>query len=406
MMAETPAEKVPPLTAAEWVERGLAARASGDHAAALTAFEQALVLVPDHPLIPIDIANAMVELGRTAESLRMLEAHVERHPEAVHAHVGIGHHARRAGSHEAALAHFRRALELEPTHPSIPMDVALGEEIVGRPRDALATLETALKYHPESALLRRQILRLQRQADDAPPECGRDSGVKEALLTFAGVHAHFARREVLRDVSFHITPGISTGMVGANGAGKSTLLRLALDLVTPSRGSITLKGHAARHPASRQHLAYLPERFSSPHFLTGHELLAGLLALHGISYSQESANSECRKLGLPPSVLHDRARTYSKGMHQCLGLVGCLLTQREFLILDEPFSGLDPVTADRFCARLKEAQRQGVTLFFSSHDMGSLEELCERVILLKHGEIAFEGAPSALSARYPGPSSA
>lgn len=230
--------------------------------------------------------------------------------------------------------------------------------------------------------------------------------MKDALLAFAGVHARFARHDVLRDVSFHIAPGVSTAMVGANGAGKSTLLRLALDLVVPSRGSITLRGHAARHPASRQHLAYLPERFASPHFLTGHELLASLLALHGIPYSQDSASAECRHLGLPPSVLHDRARTYSKGMLQCLGLVACLLTQREFLILDEPFSGLDPITAERFCARLKEAQRQGVTLFFTSHDMGTLAELCERVILLKQGEIAFDGAPSALRARYPGPRSA
>lgn len=234
-----------------------------------------------------------------------------------------------------------------------------------------------------------------------PGARGQDSGMTQSLLAFADVHAGFAGRKILRGVTFQVDPGVSTALVGLNGAGKSTLLRLALDLIAPSSGSITLKGKPAHHPSARQHLAYLPERFNSPHFLTGGELLASLLRLHGIPYSRHAAAEECERLGLPDAVLEQRARLYSKGMHQTLGLVACLLTRREFLVLDEPMSGLDPLTFERFCARLREAQTTGVTLFFSSHAPNMLDQLCERVILLQEGEIAFDGTPAALGTLYP-----
>ena len=222
-----------------------------------------------------------------------------------------------------------------------------------------------------------------------------------SLLEFADVYAAFGGREILRGLSFRVEQGVSTALVGLNGAGKSTLLRLALDLITPTSGRISLMGRPANHPVARQHLAYLPERFNSPHFLTGGELLASLLRLHGIRYSRHAAAEECERLGLPESVLEQRARLYSKGMHQALGLVACLLTRKAFLVLDEPMSGLDPLSFERVCERLRAAQKTGVTLFFSSHAPNTLEQLCQRVILLQAGEIAFDGSPAALGALYP-----
>ena len=167
MSAPALSEPSPPLTAADWVKVALSARATGAHADALQAFQQALVLVPDHPLLPIDIANALLALDRVDESLALLQTHVEKFPDAVHAYVGLGHHARRAGDHAAALAHFQHALTLAPEHPSIPLDVAAEEETLGRVDDALGTLNAALARHPDSDVMRREVRRLRRKAGRA-----------------------------------------------------------------------------------------------------------------------------------------------------------------------------------------------------------------------------------------------
>lgn len=222
------------------------------------------------------------------------------------------------------------------------------------------------------------------------------------LLRYAAVTKAYGRAPVLIDITLEILRGSSTALLGMNGAGKSTLLRLALDLIAPNSGDITLSGLPARLPGARQGLAYLPERFVPPHYLTGAELLKTLLLQHGIDYDERAAIAECRQLELDPAALKRRVRDYSKGMAQKLGLIACLLARREFLILDEPMNGLDPLAHRLCCARLRAAQAAGTTILFSSHALHDIGELCERVVILHASRIAFDGPLEALRERAPG----
>jgi ABC-2 type transport system ATP-binding protein len=222
------------------------------------------------------------------------------------------------------------------------------------------------------------------------------------LLRYTAIaKAYDGHQPVLADINLDIAAGTSTALIGLNGAGKSTLLRLALDLITPDAGDITLRGIPARLPAARRHVAYLPERFIPPHYLTGEELLKILLQQHEVSFDSAAAAEECRQLEFDPAALKRRARDYSKGMAQKLGLIACLLAQRDFLLLDEPMSGLDPLAHRLCCARLKAAQAAGATLLFSSHALHDLAELCERVVVLHRGRIAFDDHIDAFVAQAP-----
>lgn len=221
------------------------------------------------------------------------------------------------------------------------------------------------------------------------------------LLRYAAVSKAYGGTPVLIDINLEIGRGTSTALLGLNGAGKSTLLRLALDLVAPDKGDITLAGRPARSPAARERLAYLPESFVPPHYLTGAELLKILLTQHGIAYDEPAAFVECRQLEFDPAALSCRAREYSKGMAQKLGLIACLLARCEFLLLDEPMSGLDPL-AHRLCSlRLRAAQATGTTILFSSHTLHDVHLLCERIVILHEGMIAFDDHIEALVALDP-----
>jgi ABC-type multidrug transport system ATPase subunit len=222
-----------------------------------------------------------------------------------------------------------------------------------------------------------------------------NSLVPPPALRCSEVRKTYAGRLALDDISFTLEAGASTALVGLNGAGKSTLLRTCLDLIGLDAGRIEIAGIDHRHPAARDHLAYLPERFVPPHYLSGRELLRTLLALHGIHYDETAATAECRALNLDIAALSRRARDYSKGMAQKLGLAACLLAQRSLMILDEPFSGLDPL-ARRHCGeRLLAEKARGTTLFFSTHSFHELTALCDRVVVMHAGRIVFDDTLAA-----------
>lgn len=226
----------------------------------------------------------------------------------------------------------------------------------------------------------------------------------QAALSVEGVGKRLAGRAVLRDVSFSVAPGEAVGLVGLNGAGKTTLLRALLDLAPPDEGRIEIFGQSARAPAARAALAYLPERFTPPGFATGHEILAHLLALHGLAFDVAAAAREAEALELEPAALARPAGEYSKGMAQKLGLVACVLARRPLLVLDEPTSGLDLHARQLFHRRLAALKAEGAALFFSSHAVEDLEALDARLVVLHEGVVRFSGSAAALRARYGQPS--
>ncbi|MGH8596405.1 MAG: ABC transporter ATP-binding protein [Gammaproteobacteria bacterium] len=226
------------------------------------------------------------------------------------------------------------------------------------------------------------------------------AGAAPAALTFSAVTKHYAGRPVLNNLNLMITAR-ATALVGVNGAGKSTLLRASLDLIGIDAGSIAIDGLDHRSPQARANLAYLPERFLPPHYLNGRELLRALQRLHGGAYDEAAAVACCRALDFDPALLERRARDYSKGMTQKLGLAACLLARRSLLILDEPLSGLDPLARRYCCEQLAAEKMRGTGLLFSTHTLHGLEALCDWVVVMHAGRIIFDDTLPVLKALHP-----
>lgn len=219
-------------------------------------------------------------------------------------------------------------------------------------------------------------------------------------LDIANVSTGYGKKRVLDGVSLTVAPGEVFGLVGLNGAGKTTLIRSVLALRS-AEGSIRIFGVENKVAASRSKLVYLPEKFQPWSQLTGWEYLSVLLGYFGQSVDKNRARAIASGVDLDPDVLGRRVRTYSKGMGQKLGLAGTLLVDTPLMILDEPMSGLDPRARALLKDRLKEHRGAGRAIFFSSHILADIEEICDRIGVLHGGKIIFLGTPQAFLARHP-----
>jgi ABC-2 type transport system ATP-binding protein len=229
----------------------------------------------------------------------------------------------------------------------------------------------------------------------------------EAPAKLSPVHAirvvalekRFGDVRALAGVDLEVAAGEAFGLVGANGAGKTTLIKCLLDLAAPDAGAIDIFGEPASRPSSRRRLAYLPERFVPPHYLRGGEFLRAMLGLAGEAYAAARAAAMCEALELEHAALERPVRALSKGMTQKLGLAACFLIPRDLVLLDEPMSGLDPAARVAVKTVLRRLGAEGRTLFFTSHVLADVEELCSSIAVLERGALRFRGAPAALCAR-------
>jgi len=219
-------------------------------------------------------------------------------------------------------------------------------------------------------------------------------------IEFSAVQRTLGGRTVLAGVDLAVGAGETVALVGANGAGKSTLIRALLDLRAIDGGRIRLEGRDHTERQARSRLAYLPERFQPPYYLTGLGYVRYMLALYGVRAADAPIADVCGDLGLDGAALARSVRGYSKGMSQLLGLAACLLSGRPLLILDEPMSGLDPTARQRFQAALLRRRDAGETTLFTTHLMPDAEAVADRVAVLHGGRIVADEAPSALAARY------
>jgi ABC-2 type transport system ATP-binding protein len=215
----------------------------------------------------------------------------------------------------------------------------------------------------------------------------------DPAVVFSDVSKTYGRQEVIAKVSLTVHAGESLGLVGSNGAGKTTLLKCLLDFTTASGGTIKIYGHDSGRIEARERLAYLPERFTPPYYLTGRDFLAYMASLYRQPLEEERLTTILSALDLDPESLRKPVRQFSKGMSQKLGLAACLLSGRELLILDEPMSGLDPKARALLKRHLMEAHAAGRTLLFSTHQLSDVEQLCDRVAILHEGRIRFVGTP-------------
>ncbi len=221
-----------------------------------------------------------------------------------------------------------------------------------------------------------------------------------AAFRAEGLVKRFGARRALDGVGLAVAPGTAVGLVGANGAGKTTLIKCALDLCAFDAGRVEIFGVDSRHAGARARLAYVPERFVPPYYLLGREFLAMTLELAGARFDAARARALAVELELDPQALERPVRQLSKGMTQKLGLAGCFLLERDLYILDEPMSGLDPAGRVAVKSVLARLHRGGCALFFTSHVLADVEELCSVVAVLDRGSLRFRGTPAELCRRF------
>ena len=222
----------------------------------------------------------------------------------------------------------------------------------------------------------------------------------DTVVRFSRVIKNFGPASVLRGVDLDVPAGRFLGLAGINGAGKTTLLKCMLDFCDFDAGAIEIHGIPWRRPGSRARLAFLPERFMPPYFLTGREFVRSMLRLWHRPHDEALLRAAFADLDLDASALDKPVRSYSKGMTQKLGLAACFLSQRDLYVLDEPMSGLDPKARARVKSILRRLRAEGRTLLFTSHSLADVEELCDHMVVLHRGALAFSGAPAALRDRY------
>ncbi len=230
-----------------------------------------------------------------------------------------------------------------------------------------------------------------------------------ALLEFSGVSYSYRGDwmnlvHALKEVSFAVPAGCAYGFLGANGAGKSTSIRLSVGLLHGHKGVIRLFGETltGEDHRLRTRIGYLPEQ---PYFydnLAVGEYLAWLAELSGMDAARipGAVDRVCQLLDL--GELKKRSlRSFSKGMRQRFGLAQAIVHEPELLILDEPFSGLDPLWRARFKEVMALERRRGATLCFSSHILGDVEELCDRYGVIDHGRVLEQGSLADLLGQAP-----
>lgn len=210
------------------------------------------------------------------------------------------------------------------------------------------------------------------------------------MLQVSHMSKAYGNKEVLKDLSFSIPSGTICGLVGKNGAGKTTLFHSILNFLT-YEGQILLDGNPLTKERYSQ-IGYLPEERSLMPKRTVLEQVSYLASLKGMSKQEvaERLPIWMKKLQVKGSM-NDKIKSLSKGNQQKIQLIVTLIHQPQLIILDEPFSGLDPVNTGLLKEVILAEKERGATIIFSDHVMTNVEELCDQLIMIKDGTIALNG---------------
>lgn len=219
------------------------------------------------------------------------------------------------------------------------------------------------------------------------------------LLEFHQVTRRFPRSWALRHASFRVPAGSITAMLGPNAAGKSTALKIALNLLRPSAGRVEILGTDSRKlgPAQLRRIGYVAEGMEVPDWMSVDDFLGWCRPLYP-TWDADLERSLRKQFALPGDR---KLKHLSRGQRMKAALIAALAYRPELLVLDEPFSGLDPLVRDEFIGGLLElAGGEGFTVLLSSHDIEEVDRLADHVVLLNHGAVVLDEDSDALLARH------
>ncbi len=211
----------------------------------------------------------------------------------------------------------------------------------------------------------------------------------QSAISIRALTKRYGRLTAVRDLNLEVEQGEVVGFLGLNGAGKTTTIRVLLDLLRPTSGQAFIFGRDCQKQGldARSHVGYLPGEMGLYSHLTGREVLEFLAGLNRQSVNKEYRRRLQERLRLPDGDLRRRLREYSTGMKRKLGLIQAFQSDPQLLILDEPTEGLDPVMQESFYELLADVRRRGRTVFMSSHVLSEVERVCDRIALLRRGEL-------------------
>lgn len=213
--------------------------------------------------------------------------------------------------------------------------------------------------------------------------------MNEIIIQTTNLTKKYGDNTALASLNLEINKGEILGYLGPNGAGKTTTIRLLLGLIKPTSGSAEIFGlDSEKHKVDiHKRLAYVPGEATLWPSLTGAETLHLLARVHGTT-DEKYRDNLVKKFDFDPSK---KVRAYSKGNRQKINLIAALATRADLLILDEPTSGLDPIMEQSFREAAQEAKQNGQTIFLSSHILGEVEALCDRIAILRNGHLVEVG---------------
>jgi ABC-2 type transport system ATP-binding protein len=210
----------------------------------------------------------------------------------------------------------------------------------------------------------------------------------------------YSSKKAVDDLSFTVNPGEILGLIGPNGAGKTSTIRMVMDIIKPDSGEVLLFGEE-RTTSTKRRLGYLPEERGLNRKLTVIDSIVYLASLLGMEKGTTLRRAD--ELLARTGMIAWRARkieTLSKGMAQLIQFIVAVIHEPELVILDEPFTGLDPVNVELLKTMLGELKEQGKAIILSTHGMGDVEELSDRVLMVNGGRAILYGELQEIRSRY------